>query len=64
MNLIHNILNALIVLCGLFGSPEILALVPPETAVAIASGAAAAKLFLNGLRDGVKGFYAAQPVIK
>jgi len=44
--------------------PEVQAILPPEIAVAVASGAATLKLVINVLRDGVTGLVKEQPPVK
>lgn len=63
-NLFHNLANLLILFCGILGAPELAALLPPELAIKIAGLAAFAKLFLNGMRDGLKGMTMPQPPVE
>lgn len=63
-NFFHNILNVVMALTAVALLPEVQAILPPEIAVAVASGAATLKLVINVLRDGVTGLVKEQPPVK
>lgn len=63
-NLIHNILNVSIALVAALSTPEVIALLPPEIAVKVVGGLAAAKLIINTFRDGLSGLIKDQPPVK
>jgi hypothetical protein len=63
-NLFHNILNIIMALTAVALLPEIQAILPPEIAVAVASGAATLKLVINVVRDGITGLAKEQPPVK
>jgi len=63
-NLFHNILNIIMALTAIALVPDVQALLPPDVAVAVASGAASVKLIINVLRDGVTGLVKYQPPVR
>lgn len=63
-NLLHNILNVVMALTAIALLPEVQAILPPELAVAVASGAATVKLVINVIRDGITGLVKEQPPVK
>lgn len=63
-NFFHNILNIVMALTAVALLPEVQAILPPEIAVAVASGAATLKLVINVIRDGVTGLVKEQPPVK
>lgn len=63
-NFFHNVLNVVMALTAVALLPEVQAILPTEVAVAVASGAAALKLVVNVLRDGVTGLVKEQPPVK
>lgn len=62
-NFFHNILNVVMALTAVALLPEVQAVLPPQWAVAIASGAATLKLVVNVLRDGLDGLTKPQPPV-
>lgn len=62
-NFLHNILNIVMALTAIALLPEVQAVLPPEWAVAVASGAATLKLVINVIRDGIDGLVKPQPPV-
>lgn len=63
-NLIHNLLNVAIALVAILSLPEVIALLPPELALAIVGLAATAKTIINVVRDGIGGLAKHQPPVE
>lgn len=63
-NLIHNILNMLMVLVPALAAFDWTAFFDAQTSLRIVGGLALAKILINVLRDGMLGLYKHQPPVQ
>lgn len=63
-NLIHNILNLLIIVVTAVIGFDWSSIVPPEIALKVVGGLTLIKLTMNGFRDGLVGMVKPQPPVQ
>lgn len=63
-NLLHNIINVLIILIAGFETMDLTPFLEPEIALKVTGGLAVAKLLINAIRDGVAGMTKEQPPVQ
>lgn len=63
-NLFHNILNVAMAAVAALSVPEVIAILPPDTALTATGVLATLKVVINVIRDGVTGLAKKQPPVQ
>lgn len=63
-NMLHNVINILIIVISAMGAMDWTEFVDPETAAGIVGALSALKLVMNMLRDGFTGLVKVQPPVE
>ena len=62
-NMVHNFLNAALVVIGAIATMDLSVFLSPDVAVQVMAVLGAVKLAISGFRDGLKGMVKVQPPV-